>query len=56
MVGRSKQPIRFVLLEFERMQKIPKNVEVAKTKRPRGFERIEFIAIRIKIIDIDRYL
>ena len=38
------------------MQKIPRNVEVVKTKRPERFERIEFIAIRIKMIDIDRYL
>jgi len=46
--------MRFILLEFERIQKIPIEVEVVRTIRPSGFERMIFIRIKMKIIITDR--
>ena len=42
MVGISKEAIRFILLEFERIAKTPRDVEVARTRSPSRFVKIKF--------------
>ena len=42
--------MRFMRREFERMQKIPKEVEVIKTIKPSQLENIRLIIARIIII------
>jgi len=45
-VGKSKEPIRLILLDSERIQNIPREVEVIKMRNPRIPEKI--------IVKIDR--
>ena len=43
----SKTPMRFILLAPDSMQKIPKEVDVIKTKTPSKFENMIVIIRRI---------
>ena len=45
--------MRFILLDFDKMQKIPRDVEVVKIKRPKGFESKMLIRIRVRIINVE---
>lgn len=48
--------MRFILLELDRIVKTPREVEVIRTNRPRGFEKIMFIASRKIKVNIVRVL
>ena len=48
--------MRFILLEFERIVKIPRDVEVIKTRMPKGFEKTRFTIRRIISVIIERSL
>ena len=56
MVGISKQPMRFILLEFERMQKAPMDAPVIRTVKPRKFENIKVREIKTTNVTIDNSL
>ena len=56
MLGIIREPIMFILLLFERIQKIPRREPVAKTRSPIQLEKIMLKIINIVIIKIVRYL
>ena len=56
MVGRSRAPMRFILLAFESIVNIPSAEDVVRTIRPWRFVKMMFSAISIVRIEIDRYL
>jgi len=51
-----RTPIKLILFTFEEIQKIPNDVDVAKTRRPRGFERNRLRRINIDMIVSERNL
>ena len=51
-----REPIRFILLEFERIVKMPREVDVIRTNRPRRFEKIMLTISRKMIVQIVRVL
>ena len=54
MLGMRRQPIMFILLLPEEMQKIPRKAAVNKTRRPRRFVKIMFTMKRMIITAIVR--
>ena len=48
--------MRFILLEFDSIAKMPREVEVIKIRRPRRFERKRFTRRRIAITMRERVL
>lgn len=42
--------MRLIFLEFDKDVKIPNEADVIRTNNPRGFEKIMFIVMRIRII------
>ena len=55
-MGMRRAPIRFILLEFERIEKMPREIEVMKTRRPRKEEKKRTRERRIIRTAIERYL
>ena len=55
-MGINKAPMRLILLEDERIVKMPREVAVVRMIRPRGFVKIMFIIMRIERIVSERVL
>jgi len=55
-VGIRREPIRFILLEFERTAKVPREVEAVRIRRPRGLEKTMLTMTRMKRVMIERVL
>ena len=50
MLGRINDPMRFILLLLERIQNIPNEVEVNRTRKPIQLVNMRLTAKRIRII------
>ena len=52
-MGISKEPIKFIRLIDDRMQKTPREVAAINTRRPRKFEKIKLIMSKNNKMKVD---